>query len=60
MTGINAIVLAGDSKKGFIQEGVDNKSLIPINGKLMVEYVIDALRESSLINKFLFPDHQRL
>lgn len=51
MTGINAIVLAGDSKKGFIQEGVDNKSLIPINGKPMVEYVIDALRESSLINK---------
>ena len=51
MTGINAIVLAGDSGKGFVQEGVSNKSLITINGKPMVEYVIDALRDSSLINK---------
>jgi molybdopterin-guanine dinucleotide biosynthesis protein A len=51
MTGINAIVLAGDSKKGFIQEGVNNKSLLPIKGKLMVEYVIDALRESAMIDK---------
>lgn len=51
MTGINAIVLAGDSRKGSIQEGVDNKSFLPINGKPMVEYVLDALRESPLINK---------
>jgi hypothetical protein len=27
VTGINAVVLAGDSKKSLVQEGVDNKSL---------------------------------
>ncbi|HHT65371.1 MAG: NTP transferase domain-containing protein [Caldicoprobacterales bacterium] len=51
MTGINAVVLAGDSKRGSVQEGVDNKSFLLINGKPMVEYVIDALRESSAINE---------
>jgi len=51
MNKINAIVLAGDSRNGCIQEGVENKSLLPINGKPMVEYVINALRDSSLINK---------
>ena len=28
MTGINAVVLAGDSKRGSVQEGVDNKSFL--------------------------------
>jgi GTP:adenosylcobinamide-phosphate guanylyltransferase len=51
MTRISAIVLAGDSRKVFIKEGVDNKSLLSISGKPMVEYVIDALRDSPLINK---------
>ncbi|HHY81790.1 MAG TPA: NTP transferase domain-containing protein [Clostridiales bacterium] len=51
MTEINAVVLAGDSKKGAVQEGIDNKSLLPINGKPMVEYVIDALRDSPLVDK---------
>lgn len=51
MDRINAVVLAGDSRKGFGREGVENKSLLPINGKPMVEYVIDALRDSSLISR---------
>jgi molybdopterin-guanine dinucleotide biosynthesis protein A len=51
MSLINAIILAGDSKKGLVQEGVENKALLPINGKPMVEYVVDALRNSHLIGK---------
>ena len=51
MTGINAVVLAGDSKKSLVQEGVENKSLLPINGRPMVEYVVDALGESPLVGK---------
>ncbi|NLB42729.1 MAG: NTP transferase domain-containing protein [Clostridiales bacterium] len=51
MTEINAIVLAGDNKKDFIQSGVENKSLLPIYEKPMVEYVVDALRSSSHIGK---------
>jgi molybdopterin-guanine dinucleotide biosynthesis protein A len=51
MKQINAIVLAGDNKKGFVQQGVDNKALLPINGKPMVEYVIDALRASPFIGR---------
>jgi len=46
---INAIVLAGDSKSGAVEEGVENKSLIMIHRKPMVEYVIDALREAKTI-----------
>lgn len=51
MKQINAIVLAGDNKKGFVQQGVDNKALLPINGKPMVEYVVDALRGSPFIGR---------
>jgi len=51
MTRMNAIVLAGDSKKGFVREGVDNKALLPINGKPMVEYVVDALQDVPMIEK---------
>jgi molybdopterin-guanine dinucleotide biosynthesis protein A len=51
MTQINAIILAGDNKKGFVQQGVDNKALLPINEKPMVEYVVDALRGSPFIDK---------
>ena len=49
MTPINTVILAGDSKKGLVQEGLENKSLLSIHGKPMVEYVADALRSSSLI-----------
>jgi len=51
MNKINAVVLAGDSKKGVVQKDVDNKSLLPICGKPMVEYVVDALRDTPLIDK---------
>lgn len=51
MRKINAIVLAGDSKKGSVRMDVDNKALLPINGKPMVEYVVDALRDSELVGK---------
>ena len=37
MDKINAIILAGDSKKGAIKAGVDNKSFLTIGGKWMVE-----------------------
>jgi molybdopterin-guanine dinucleotide biosynthesis protein A len=51
LTEINAIVLAGDNKKDFIQSGVENKALLPIYEKPMVEYVVDALRSSSHVGK---------
>jgi len=51
MKKINAILLAGDGKKSFIQEGVENKALFLINGKPMVEYVVDALLDSSLVDR---------
>jgi len=46
MEKINAIILAGDSKKSAIKAGVENKSFLNIGGKWMVEYVVEALRLS--------------
>lgn len=51
MTKINAVVLAGDNKKDFAQIGVMNKALLSIHGKPMVGYVVDALRDSSLVGR---------
>ena len=60
MTKINAVVLAGDNKRDFVQLGVENKSLLPTNGKPMVEYVVDALRCSSLIGKISISGPEKL
>lgn len=48
---VNSIILAGDSKKVTVEEGVANKSLVYIQGKPMVAYVVDALREAKKVGK---------
>jgi len=48
---INAIILAGKSEKTL--QGKENKGLLDINGKLMIQYVIDALMDSEVINKIV-------
>jgi len=48
---INAIVLAGDGKKGAVQPDVENKALLMINGRPMVSYVMDALRNAPEIGR---------
>lgn len=48
---INAVVLAGDNKQEEMLKGVYNKALLSIDGRPMVQYVINALRESSYIDK---------
>ncbi len=47
---VKAIIMAGDSQ---IFEGNDkgNKALIDIKGKMMIEYIISALRDSELIDE---------
>jgi len=48
---INAIILAGKSENQLI--GERTKGLIDIKGKPMISYVMDALKESGMINKIL-------
>ncbi len=48
---INAVILAGDGKKGAVQQGVKNKALLPIHGKPMVAYVVDALKSAPSIGQ---------
>lgn len=50
---INALILAGTKEKGPLEiaEKVDNKALIMIHGKPMIEYIVDALNHSENINK---------
>ncbi len=64
---MNAIVLAGDKKKksntadnssndnekdsSYLTDQVDNKALIKLKDKYMIEYVIDVLRKCSSIDK---------
>ena len=52
---INALILAGTKKKGplEIDENVDNKALIIINHRLMIDYIVDALNNSKNIDKIL-------
>ena len=51
----NALVLAGTKKKGPLEtaENVDNKALIMIDGRPMIEYIVDALNNSENIDKIL-------
>ena len=47
----DAIILAGgDSNQEFLKKfGVNNRSLLVIHNKFMIEYVIEALKEVSSI-----------
>jgi GTP:adenosylcobinamide-phosphate guanylyltransferase len=51
----NALILAGTKKKGplEISENVDNKALIMLNGRPMIDYIVDALNNSENIDKIL-------
>ena len=51
----NALVLAGTKKKGPLEiaENVDNKALIMIDNRLMIDYIVDALNHSENIDKIL-------
>lgn len=51
MDRINVLIMAGDSGKREFDNQITNKSLMDVSGKWMVEYVVDALRESGMIDK---------
>lgn len=50
---ITAIVLAGGAKKGLLESDKDkivNEAFIPLGNRLMIDYVVDALKKSKSIN----------
>ncbi len=51
----NALILAGTKEKGPLEiaESVDNKALIMINGKPMIDYIVDALNNSENIDQII-------
>ena len=51
----NALILAGTKEKGPLEiaENVDNKALIMIDGRPMIDYIVDALNNSENIDKIL-------
>lgn len=49
---LNAIILAGEEKSSKWND-VSNKALLKISGKLMIEYVIEALKSSECIDKII-------
>ncbi len=52
---VNALVLAGSKNDGLLSQcsHVPYEAMIPIGSKAMIEYVIDALRESPLIKEIV-------
>ena len=52
---INALILAGTKGKGPLEiaEKVDNKALIMIDGRPMIDYIVDALNNSENIDNIL-------
>jgi len=50
---VDALVLAGGKLKGINVENVSTKGMINLEGKPMVEYVIDALKECSEVGKVI-------
>lgn len=52
---INALVLAGTKEKGSLEitENVENKALIMLDGRPMIDYIVDALNNSKNIGKIL-------
>ena len=51
MEKISVLILAGDSNKGEFGPEVTNKSFIEIDDKWMVEYVVDALKDSNRVGR---------
>lgn len=51
----NALILAGTKEKGPLEiaENVDNKALIVIDGRPMIDYIVDALNNSENIDRIL-------
>ncbi len=51
----NALILAGTKEKGPLEiaENVDNKALIMIDGRPMIDYIVDALNNSKNIDRIL-------
>ena len=51
----NALILAGTQERGplEIEENIDNKALIMINNKPIIEYIVDALNNSENIDRIL-------
>ena len=51
----NALILAGTKENGPLEiaESVDNKALIMINGKPMIDYIVDALNNSENIDQII-------
>jgi molybdopterin-guanine dinucleotide biosynthesis protein A len=52
---LNALVLAGSKEKGPLEiaEKVDNKTLIMINNKPVIEYIIDVLNDTESIDQIV-------
>jgi len=52
---LNALILAGTKKKGPLEiaENVDNKALIMLDSRPMIEYIVDVLSNSKNIDKIL-------
>jgi len=51
----NALILAGAKEKGPLEiaENVDNKALIRINNRLIIDYIVEALNNSENIDRIL-------
>jgi len=51
----NALILAGMKKKGPLEiaENVDNKALIMLDSRPMIEYIVDAVNDSENIDRIL-------
>ncbi|MEA2087914.1 MAG: nucleotidyltransferase family protein [Candidatus Caldatribacteriota bacterium] len=51
----NALILAGTKEKGSLEitENVENKALIMLDGRPMIDYIVDALNNSENIDKIL-------
>ncbi len=52
---LNALILAGTKKKGPLEiaENVNNKALIMLDSRPMIEYIVDVLNNSENIDKIL-------
>lgn len=49
---VNAVILAGGSRNSPVED-VENKALIKIKDKYMVQYIIDSLRQSKCVDKII-------
>lgn len=47
---MNAVILAGDNQADLARINAANKALLNICGRPMIEYVVDALRNSSSVS----------